>query len=196
MPPPVASTMRLVGAALDESVRNTDGSFDDFGIGSAYGDALQVTDRAADCPVGGEGEGAPMFGGDIGDFDDDEGCAIATLAEIEADEEFAFERVAQVLRDEIVVCRGRYGRGRRIRLGGPGLAEDGVGRREELAHVFLAEVVRAEVAEFLCEEVGWDAGAFVRRDFEARPIFAVDPFAIEEAALAVGRAEEPDGAAA
>ena len=95
------------GRGVGQFVCNTDGSFDDFGIGSAYGNALQVTDRAADCPVGGEGEGAPMFGGDVGDFEDDEGCAIATLAEIEADEEFAFERVAQVSRARDRNCRGR-----------------------------------------------------------------------------------------
>ena len=89
-------------------------------------------------------------GRDLGDFEDGEGGAIATLAEIEADEEFALERVAQVLRHEVVVAvedgagAGGYG------SADLGFLEDGVGGREELAHVFLAEVIAAEVAEFLC----------------------------------------------
>ena len=67
----------------------------------------------------------------------------------------------------------------------------------ELAKIFLREVARSEGAAFLFEKARRDAGAFGGGNGEAGPIVsAVGPFVVEEAALAIGSAEEPEAAAA
>ena len=67
----------------------------------------------------------------------------------------------------------------------------------EFAKVILGEVARPEGAALLLEEAGRDARAFGGGHSEASPfVAAAGPFVVKEAAFAVGRAEEPEAAAA
>src|SRR6478735_2680977 len=98
------------------------------------------------------------------------------------------------------ICFAR-GREERRDLGFDGLAhlrltEERIVRAVEFAEIFLREVARTKGAAFLFEEGGGNARAVGGRDAEAGPFLAGGPLVVEESALAVGRAKEPEAAAA
>ena len=67
----------------------------------------------------------------------------------------------------------------------------------ELTHIFLMEVALTQDFALFFEKFGGDARAFGGGDAEAGPaVAALRPLAIKEALFAVGRAEEPEVAAA